>query len=392
MFNSEEIRESINQDEIRFLSDNQLKTYIQNKIIDYIIDYNDEVDIDYVTELTKDIFYEIRGLGIIERLLEDNQINEIMINAYDEIYLEKDGEMYKSIYKFKDNSEYERIIQKIVSEVGREVNTSKPIVDARIYDGSRVNIVLNPISKDNPAVTIRKFSNENYTIDDLMNMGLFDKEVYDFLEVIIKSKYNIMIGGGTSSGKTTLLGALTNFINKSERIITIEDSRELKIDLQNLISLQSREANVSHGGNITMKDLIKNSLRMRPDRIIVGEVRADETLDMLQSMNTGHQGSLSTVHANSSRDMISRLETMVLRAGDDIPLEAVKRLINSSIEIIIYLKKIKNTRKITEIVEIIQDKNGDTVLNPIYEYNASSNALVKVGEIINKYKLEENFE
>lgn len=392
MFDSEGIRESINQDEIRFLSDNQLKTYIQNKIIDYIIDYKDKVDINYVTELTKDLFYEIRGLGIIERLLEDDQINEIMINSYDEIYLEKDGKMYKSIYKFKDNAEYERIIQKIVSEVGREVNTSKPIVDARIYDGSRVNIVLDPISKDNPAVTIRKFSNENYTIDDLMNMGLFDKEVYDFLEVIIKSKYNIMIGGGTSSGKTTLLGALTNFIDKSERIITIEDSRELKIDLPNLISLQSREANVSHGGNITMKDLIKNSLRMRPDRIIVGEVRADETLDMLQSMNTGHQGSLSTVHANSSRDMISRLETMVLRAGDDIPLEAVKRLINSSIEIIIYLKKIKNIRKITEIVEIIQGKNGETVLNPIYEYNNSSNTLVRVGDIINKYKLEENFE
>ncbi len=392
MFDSEGIRESINQDEIRFLSDNQLKTYIQNKIIDYIIDYQDEVDINYVTELTKDIFYEIRGLGIIERLLEDDQINEIMINSYDEIYLEKDGKMYKSIYKFKDNAEYERIIQKIVSEVGREVNTSKPIVDARIYDGSRVNIVLDPISKDNPAVTIRKFSNENYTIDDLMSMGLFDKEVYDFLELIIKAKYNIMIGGGTSSGKTTLLGALTNFIDKSERIITIEDSRELKIDLPNLISLQSREANVSHGGNITMKDLIKNSLRMRPDRIIVGEVRADETLDMLQSMNTGHQGSLSTVHANSSRDMISRLETMVLRAGDDIPLEAVKRLINSSIEIIIYLKKIKNTRKITEIVEIIQGKNGETLLNPIYEYNNSSNTLVRVGDIINKYKLEENFE
>ena len=392
MFDSEGIRESINQDEIRFLSDNQLKTYIQNKIIDYIIDYQDEVDINYVTELTKDIFYEIRGLGIIERILEDDQINEIMINSYDEIYLEKDGKMYKSIYKFKDNAEYERIIQKIVSEVGREVNTSKPIVDARIYDGSRVNIVLDPISKDNPAVTIRKFSNENYTIDDLMSMGLFDKEVYDFLELIIKAKYNIMIGGGTSSGKTTLLGALTNFIDKSERIITIEDSRELKIDLPNLISLQSREANVSHGGNITMKDLIKNSLRMRPDRIIVGEVRADETLDMLQSMNTGHQGSLSTVHANSSRDMISRLETMVLRAGDDIPLEAVKRLINSSIEIIIYLKKIKNTRKITEIVEIIQGKNGETLLNPIYEYNNSSNTLVRVGDIINKYKLEENFE
>lgn len=392
MFDSEGIRESINQDEIRFLSDIQLKTYIQNKIIDYIIDYKDKVDINYVTELTKDIFYEIRGLGIIERLLEDDQINEIMINSYDEIYLEKDGKMYKSIYKFKNNAEYERIIQKIVSEVGREVNTSKPIVDARIYDGSRVNIVLDPISKDNPAVTIRKFSNENYTIDDLMNMGLFDKEVYDFLEVIIKSKYNIMIGGGTSSGKTTLLGALTNFIDKSERIITIEDSRELKIDLPNLISLQSREANVSHGGNITMKDLIKNSLRMRPDRIIVGEVRADETLDMLQSMNTGHQGSLSTVHANSSRDMISRLETMVLRAGDDIPLEAVKRLINSSIEIIIYLKKIKNIRKITEIVEIIQGKNGETVLNPIYEYNNSSNTLVRVGDIINKYKLEENYE
>lgn len=392
MFDSEKIRESIIQDEIKFLDDDQLRTYIQNNIIDYIIAYEGVADINYVTELTKDIFYELRGFGVIQRLLEDEKINEIMINAYDEIYLEKDGKMYKSIYKFKDNAEYERIIQKIVSEVGREVNTSKPIVDARLYDGSRVNIVLNPISKDNPAVTIRKFSNKNYTIDDLMNLGLFNEEVYDFLEMIIKAKYNIMIGGGTSSGKTTLLGALTNFIEQSERIITIEDSRELKIDLPNLISLQSRESNVSHGGNITMKDLIKNSLRMRPDRIIVGEVRADETLDMLQSMNTGHDGSLSTVHANSSKDMISRLETMVLRASDDIPLEAVKRLINSSIEIIIYLKRINDTRKITEIVEVLQDENGETLLNPIYEYDNAKKEMVKVGEIINKYKLEEDFE
>ncbi len=392
MLDSEKIRESIIQDEIKFLDDNQLMTYIQNNIIDYIIAYDGSVDINYITELTKDIFYEIRGFGIIQRLLEDDNINEIMINAFDEIYLEKDGQMYKSVYKFKDNDEYERIIQKIVSEVGREVNTSKPIVDARLYDGSRVNIVLNPISKDNPAVTIRKFSNKNYTIDDLMNFGLFNEEVYDFLKMIIKAKYNIMIGGGTSSGKTTLLGALTNFIDKSERIITIEDSRELRIDLPNLISLQSRESNVSHAGNISMKDLIKNSLRMRPDRIIVGEVRADETLDMLQSMNTGHDGSLSTVHANSSKDMISRLETMVLRASDDIPLEAIKRLINSSIEFIIYLKKVKDMRKITEIVEVVQDVNGETILNKIYEYDNSKSSLIKVGNIINKYKLEEEFE
>lgn len=392
MLDSEKIRESIIQDEIKFLDDNQLMTYIQNNIIDYIIAYDGSVDINYITELTKDIFYEIRGFGIIQRLLEDDNINEIMINAFDEIYLEKDGQMYKSVYKFKDNDEYERIIQKIVSEVGREVNTSKPIVDARLYDGSRVNIVLNPISKDNPAVTIRKFSNKNYTIDDLMNFGLFNEEVYDFLKMIIKAKYNIMIGGGTSSGKTTLLGALTNFIDKSERIITIEDSRELRIDLPNLISLQSRESNVSHGGNISMKDLIKNSLRMRPDRIIVGEVRADETLDMLQSMNTGHDGSLSTVHANSSKDMISRLETMVLRSSDDIPLEAIKRLINSSIEFIIYLKKVKDMRKITEIVEVVQDVNGETILNKIYEYDNSKSSLIKVGNIINKYKLEEEFE
>ncbi|MDO4604922.1 MAG: CpaF family protein [Helcococcus sp.] len=392
MLDSEKIRESIIQDEIKFLDDNQLMTYIQNNIIDYIIAYDGSVDINYITELTKDIFYEIRGFGIIQKLLEDDNINEIMINAFDEIYLEKDGQMYKSVYKFKDNDEYERIIQKIVSEVGREVNTSKPIVDARLYDGSRVNIVLNPISKDNPAVTIRKFSNKNYTIDDLMNFGLFNEEVYDFLKMIIKAKYNIMIGGGTSSGKTTLLGALTNFIDKSERIITIEDSRELRIDLPNLISLQSRESNVSHGGNISMKDLIKNSLRMRPDRIIVGEVRADETLDMLQSMNTGHDGSLSTVHANSSKDMISRLETMVLRASDDIPLEAIKRLINSSIEFIIYLKKVKDMRKITEIVEVVQDVNGETILNKIYEYDNSKSSLIKVGNIINKYKLEEEFE
>lgn len=382
------IKNQINQDEIRFLDDDELKMYIQNKVIDYLISYEYSIDSNFIAELTKDLFNEMRGYGILNRLLEDNKITEIMINAYDEIYIEKKGKIIKSNYKFSDRFEYNRIIQKIVSEVGREVNTARPIVDARLYDGSRVNIVLDPIAIE-PAVTIRKFEKQNFTIKQLMNKNMFNQEVYDFLKLLIKHKYNIIIGGGTSSGKTTLLSALTNFIDASERIITIEDSRELKIHLPNLISLQSRQSTSSKVGNISMKDLIKNSLRMRPTRIIVGEVRADETLDMLQSMNTGHDGSLSTVHANSSQDMISRLETMVLRASEDIPLEAVKRLINSSLEIIIYLKKIDNIRKITEIVEVLQDDKGNTVLNPIFEYSVADGQMLKVGELLNRYKLEE---
>lgn len=375
------------------LSDDEMVSYLNNLILNYSQKYNLNISVNEMNLISKTLFSRFRGLGIVDVFLEDKNINEIMINAYNQIFLEINGQMVESEIVFDSNDEYQRIIQKIVSDSGREVNVSNPIVDARLYDGSRVNIILPPISKDDPCVTIRKFVDSYLSIEDLIKSGTLDKEVSKFLEKLIKSKYNIIIGGGTSSGKTTFLNALSEFIDESERIITIEDSRELKlIGKDNLISLESRNSNTSNRGRITIKDLIKNSLRMRPDRIIVGEVRSDETLDMLQAMNTGHDGALTTAHANSTKDMISRLETMVIRASGEIPLEAIKRMISSSIEILIHLKRIDGKeRKLVEISEILQGENGESIINRIYEYNYDLDRLVKIGKLINRDKLRRKY-
>lgn len=389
MIKINEIKDKIFPEEIVLLNDNQILQYLNTVVSNHIKEQSYNYSIEEIKQTVNDLFSEYRGFGILDKFLESNEINEIMINSFNEIYLEKNGMIVKSDHNFSNTDEYMRIIQKMVSESGREVNLSNPIVDINLEDGSRVNIVLNPISRDNPVVTIRKFSDKTLRIGQLINFNTLNIIAARFISELVKSKYNIMIGGGTSSGKTTFLNALSEFISKEERIITIEDSRELKlIEIENWISLESRQANSSNKGEITIKDLIKNSLRMRPDRIIVGEVRADETLDMLQAMNTGHDGSISTAHANSSRDMISRLETMVLRSSDNIPIEAVKRMINSSIEIIIQLKRVSlSKRRVVEISEVLQDENGKTLINKIFEYNYKTDTLEKTGDLVNREKL-----
>lgn len=386
-----QIKNMIKNEDIVLLSDAQLSRYLSNIVVKYCNTYNIKVDLDDIKLMSQKIFNEYRGLGILEDFLEDDLINEIMINGYDKIFIEKKGKIIKSKIAFNDKKDYDRIIQKMVSDAGREVNASNPIVNLALADGSRVNIVLPPISKDEPTVTIRKFSKGNITMQDLINSKTLNSTVADFLEKLIKAKYNIIIGGGTSSGKTTFLNALSEYIPINERIITIEDARELKlINKSNLISLETRNINFSNKRKIDLKELIKNSLRMRPDRIIVGEVRADETLDMLQAMNTGHEGSLTTAHANSTEDMISRLETMVLRSGEDIPLEAIKRMIASSIEIIIHLKRIgSDKRRVTEISEIFADKNQNTKINLLYKYNYELDKLIKLNDLIFNEKLEQ---
>ncbi|MFM1514563.1 CpaF family protein [Helcococcus ovis] len=390
MIDYKDVKKYIKSYEIITLNDNQLNQYFNNAILNYCNAEKITIDIDEIKVIIKDLYFEYRGLSIIDKLLEDDEINEIMVNSFNNIFIEYKGKMVKSNLKFSNDEHYNRIIQKIVSDAGREVNVSNPIVDATLYDGSRVNIVLPPISKDNPSMTIRKFSNKVITIDDLIQFNTIDDKVAKFINDIVKAKYNLIISGGTSTGKTTFLNAISEFISNDERIITIEDSRELNlINKENLISLETRNSNNSKRGEINIKELIKTSLRMRPDRIIVGEVRADESLDMLQSMQTGHEGALTTIHANSGRDLLSRLETMVLRASDDIPLEAIKRLINSSIEIVIQLKRVNYLkRRVVEISEIMQAENGDTIINQIYKYNYKTDKLDKIGEIKNVEKLE----
>lgn len=390
MLDVDQLRKQIDNSDILKLNDEELINYLNNYILSYASKNKIELEIEEVNKYSKELFYDLRGLGVLENFLEDDLINEIMINSYDQIYIEKEGDIFKSHINFRSEKELDRIIQKIVSDSGREVNISNPIVDANLYDGSRVNIVLPPISNNNPIITIRKFSKHKLSVKDLIDSGSLTEELAEFLRKLVKSKYNIMIGGATSSGKTTFLNVLSNFIDDNERIITIEDSRELQIqNKQNLISLQTRNANSSNKGQITIKDLIRNSLRMRPDRIIVGEVRSDETVDMLQAMSTGHDGSLSTAHANSAKDMISRLETMVLRSGEKIPIEAVRRMINSSIEILIHLDRVDSKRRrVIEVAEMLNDNSGDLIIKSLYKYNYKTDKIEFSDKLTNRDKLE----
>lgn len=390
MLDIDQLRKQIDNSDILKLNDEELINYLNNYILSYASKNKIELEIDQVNKYSKELFYDLRGLGILEYFLEDDLINEIMINSYNQIYIEKEGNIFKSHINFRSEKELDRIIQKIVSDSGREVNISNPIVDANLYDGSRVNIVLPPISNHNPIITIRKFSKHKLSVKDLIDSGSLTGELAEFLEKLVKSKYNIIIGGGTSSGKTTFLNALSNFIDDNERIITIEDSRELQIqNKKNLINLQTRNSNSSNKGKVTIKDLIRNSLRMRPDRIIVGEVRSDETVDMLQAMSTGHDGSLSTAHANSARDMISRLETMVLRSGEKIPIEAVRRMVNSSIEILIHLDRVDSKRRrVIEVAEMIKDNSGDLMIRSLYKYNYKTDKIEFSNNLTNRDKLE----
>ncbi len=332
-------------------------------------------------ELVDAAFSSIRGFGLLDSIIRDDNITEVMINGPDDIFIEKSGRLSRLDEKFESEEKLVDIIRKIVGMAGREVSEANPIVDTRLPDGSRVNVVMPPISLKGPIVTIRKFSREPMTVEKLLEYRSITPEVADFLRLLVRAKYNIFICGGTGSGKTTFLNAVTNFIPKDERIITIEDSAELQIaGIDNLVSLETRNANNAGVGRITIQDLIKSALRMRPERIVVGEVRGAEALDMLQAMNTGHDGSLSTGHANSNKDMLSRLETMVLQGAEGLPLQAVRQQIASALDILIHLSRLRDkSRKTMEISEVLGYENGEIKLNPIYEFvEDESSTLEKV--------------
>ena len=318
------------------------------------------------------VFEAIRGLGVLGQIITDSDITEVMINGYKDIFIEKNGQLRKLENHFESRQELETIITKFVSQAGRVVNESEPIVDTHLSDGSRVNVVMPPVALNGPIVTIRRFPKEAMTVRKLIEYGSITPEVAEFLALLVRARYNIFVSGGTGSGKTTFLNALSNFIPGDERIITIEDSAELQIkNITNLVRLETRNAGPDGSGAITIKDLIKSALRMRPDRIVVGEVRGAEALDMLQAMNTGHDGSLSTGHANSTYDMLSRLETMVLQGAAGLPLEAIRQQIGSAVDIVIHLSRLRDkSRRTMEIVEILgYDRETHTYkVNPLYEF------------------------
>lgn len=374
-------------------SDEQLLARIR-EIVDYKIG-NARLAPQDKQRVIRMVFSSIRGLGILDEILADDTITEVMINGPENIFVEKNGQVFRINRKFESEKHLEDVIQKIVGKAGKEVNQANPIVDTRLPDGSRVNVVLPPVSLSGPIVTIRKFSKTPMTVEQLIRYGSITPDVAVVLQRLVRAKYNIFISGGTGSGKTTFLNALSNFIPGDERIITIEDSAELQIrNIQNLVSLETRNANTSGKGEITIRDLIKSALRMRPERIVVGEVRGAEALDMLQAMNTGHDGSLSTGHANSTKDMLSRLETMVLQGNAGLPLPAVRQQIASAIDIIIHLSRLRDkSRKTMEITEVLGCKDGEIQLNPLYEFretagstlNKVEGTLVRTGNPLQNY-------
>ncbi len=334
------------------------------------------------------VFHALRGYDCLEEILQTEDISEIMVNGYQTIFIEKYGKLEPWYQGFSSEEKYMDVIQQVVAGCNRIVNESTPIVDARLPDGSRVNVVLPPIALDGAIMTIRRFPKHTYSLEDLRGKGMLSKEMEELLRIFVKSKYNIMISGGTGSGKTTFLNALANQIPDRERIITIEDSAELQIrGIPNLVRLEVRNANVEGKNEIKIKDLIKSALRMRPDRIVVGEVRGEEALDMLQAMNTGHSGSLSTGHANSGRDILYRLETMVLM-GVDMPLLAIRQQIASAIDIIIHIGRLKDgSRKVLELYELLGMQNGEINMHTLYRWEGTD--WRRIDHISNEGKMEE---
>lgn len=356
------------------MSDDELREYISGEVSarssELYLGVAERIDI------IDTVFNSIRGMGLLDEIICDENITEIMINGPDDIFVERSGKdkrssLVKLDKRFESRERLEDIIQRIVGTAEREVNQSNPIVDTRLPDGSRVNVVMPPIALNGPIVTIRKFSREPMTFERLISYGSVTPQIRDLLKELVAAKFNIFISGGTGSGKTTFLNALSNFIPSDERVITIEDSAELQIvNIPNLVRLETRNANSAGEGEISIRDLIKSALRMRPERIVVGEVRGGEALDMLQAMNTGHDGSLSTGHANSAQDMLSRLETMVLTGAEGLPLPAIRQQIASAIDIIVHLSRMSDkSRKTVSISEVdgIDDK-GNIRLNPLFEF------------------------
>lgn len=367
--------------DLRSIEPNQIKDplFQQNlkcKIKDHIKDTLPTLQDVSEDLLLDEVIMEALGLGPIDLLLKDPHVSEIMINGFDEVFVEHKGQIKPTNFSFISDDSLRSVITRIISPLGRRIDETSPMVDARLEDGSRINAIIPPVSLVGPVVTIRKFQKKNFTLDDLVQNESLSGSASEFIDFCVREKKNVVIAGGTGSGKTTFLNAVSKSIGSTERIITIEDAAELKLSQRHVISLEARPSNIENKGKISIRDLLKNSLRMRPDRIIIGECRSEEALDMLQAMNTGHDGSLTTLHANSPRDALSRLETMILMAGFDLPLKAIRDQISSSVDIVVYVSRFPNGgRKVTHITEVCRTE-GDVVLTQnIFEYNKNTKKL-----------------
>ena len=370
----------------RELSDKEILEMIDDLILNHMKDAC--CSLKEKVELRQELFYSVRKLDVLQELIEDETVTEIMVNGPDAIFIERGGGLFKWEKTFTSREKLEDVIQQIVGKCNRVVNESMPIVDARLENGARVNAVVYPVALNGPILTIRRFPDTPVTMERLISLGSLPKTCADFLASLVKARYSMIIGGGTGSGKTTFLGALSQYIPKDERLITIEDNAELKIQgIANLVRLEAKAANREGGSEVTIRDLIRSALRMRPDRIIVGEVRGGETVDMLQALNTGHEGRLSTAHANSSRDMLSRLETMTLM-GVELPLEAIRRQIASGVDILIHLGRMRDkSRKVLEITEVCGFEEGEIKTNVLYQWKEGE-GLIKLANLLNREKLE----
>ncbi|MGO4886400.1 CpaF family protein [Anaerobacillus sp. MEB173] len=366
------------------LSDDEQKELIETEAMKFLNDKNERLSFEDKQELTNTVTYELIGFGPITALLNDPDVSEIMVNGPFQIYVEKKGKLILSDYYFRDNEHVLQVIEKIVSPLGRRIDESSPMVDARLPDGSRVNAIIPPLSLVGPSITIRKFPQNRLQISDLIGFGSMTDEMAQFLDACVKARLNIFISGGTGSGKTSLLNVLSSFIPHDERIVTIEDAAELQLLQDHVVSLETRPPNIEGKGSVTIRDLVKNSLRMRPDRIVIGEVRSGEALDMLQAMNTGHDGSLATGHSNSPREMLSRLETMVLMAGMDLPIRAIREQMAGAIDLIIQQSRLKDgSRKIVSITEVIGMEGETIVLQDLFMFNQTGTTAD--GKVIGKH-------
>jgi len=363
---------------------------IREIITELVIDAGKEryMTLEERSDISKELFYSVRKLDVLQDLIDDRQVTEIMVNGPECIFVERAGRLTRVKSRFSSPEKLDDVIQQIVGKVNRVVNESSPIVDARLPDGSRVNVVTAPVALEGPILTIRRFPEVPITMDKLISYGSITGEAAAFLETLVMSGYSIIVGGGTSAGKTTFLNALSNYIPKTERIITIEDNAELQIQgVPNLVRMEAKQANMEGNAEITIRDLIKSSLRMRPDRIIVGEVRGGEAVDMLQAFNTGHDGSLCTIHANSTYDMLSRLETMVLMAFP-LPLAAIRRQIASGVDILIHLGRLRDhSRRVLEIAEVDGMDRDEVRIHSLFSWNDEKETLEKTGELIHRLKL-----
>ncbi len=385
----EKIRKAVlrGMDLTRDVTDEEILDRIREEIC--ILGSRQHLSLEDRMNLQRRVFHSLRRLDVLEDLLSDESITEVMVNGYNNIFIERSGKIVETNLAFASEEKLEDVVQKIVGATNKVANATHPIVDTKLADGTRVNIVLPPIAVDGGVLSIRKFPKDHITMQHLLSWGSVSQEIVDFVKALVRARYNIFVSGSTSSGKTTFLNAMAEFVPEDERIITVEDSAELQLlNVKNLVRLEAREATLEGKLEITIRDLMKTTLRMRPDRIIVGECRGKEALEVLQAFGTGHDGSFSTGHANSAKDMLSRLETMALMAGE-MPLAAIRAQIVSGVDIIIHLGRLRDrTRKLLQIMEVMGMKDGEIVLQPIYEFDQKDGKWIKRNELFHREKLD----